>query len=124
MKALASLLFILAIAFLVWPYTAVYRLDQALQLHHRQTLDELIDIALPDMVGIDEIRTIPAAGRYGLVSFDAGVGRIGPDYGVFPVGLVPDGNQRNACLPCFLYGFQLCFTLLGKAVSDSQRVLL
>lgn len=44
MKALASLLFVLVIAFLVWPYTAIYRLDQALQLHHRQTLDEMVDI--------------------------------------------------------------------------------
>jgi hypothetical protein len=44
MKALASLLFALIIAFLVWPYTAIYRLDQALQMHHRQTLNEMVDI--------------------------------------------------------------------------------
>jgi hypothetical protein len=44
MKALASLLFILLAAFLLWPYTAIYRLDQALQQHHRQALEELVDI--------------------------------------------------------------------------------
>lgn len=44
MKALASLLFLLILAFLIWPYTAVYRLDQALARHHRQTLAEMVDI--------------------------------------------------------------------------------
>ncbi|MCU7795600.1 MAG: DUF2939 domain-containing protein [Candidatus Thiodiazotropha sp. (ex Semelilucina semeliformis)] len=44
MKALASLLLILVAAFLIWPYTAVYRLDKALEKHHRQALDEMVDI--------------------------------------------------------------------------------
>ncbi len=44
MKALASLLFLFILAFLIWPYTAIYRLDQALAQHHRQTLTEMIDI--------------------------------------------------------------------------------
>lgn len=44
MKALASLLLLFILAFLIWPYTAVYRLDRALALHHRQTLAEMIDI--------------------------------------------------------------------------------
>ena len=44
MKALASLLFLCILAFLIWPYTAVYRLDRALAQHHRQTLSEMIDI--------------------------------------------------------------------------------
>jgi hypothetical protein len=44
MKALASLLFILLAAFLIWPYTAIYRIDQALEKHHRQALEEMVDI--------------------------------------------------------------------------------
>ncbi|MCU7842343.1 MAG: DUF2939 domain-containing protein [Candidatus Thiodiazotropha sp. (ex Monitilora ramsayi)] len=44
MKALASLLLILAAAFLIWPYTAIYRLDKALEKHHPQALDEMVDI--------------------------------------------------------------------------------
>ncbi len=44
MKALAALLVLFILAFLVWPYTAVYRLDRALALHHRQTLAEMVDI--------------------------------------------------------------------------------
>ena len=44
MKAFASLLLLGILAFLIWPYTAVYRLDRALALHHRQTLGEMIDI--------------------------------------------------------------------------------
>ena len=44
MKALASLLFLLILAFLIWPYTTVYRLDQALAQHHRQQLAEMVDI--------------------------------------------------------------------------------
>jgi hypothetical protein len=44
MKAFASLLLILVAAFLIWPYTAIYRLDRALEQHHRQALDEMIDI--------------------------------------------------------------------------------
>jgi hypothetical protein len=44
MKALASLLVLCILAFLIWPYTAVYRLDRAMTLHHRQTLAEMIDI--------------------------------------------------------------------------------
>jgi hypothetical protein len=44
MKALASLLLLFILAFLVWPYTAVYRLDRALALNHRLTLSEMVDI--------------------------------------------------------------------------------
>lgn len=44
MKAFASLLLILVAAFLIWPYTAIYRIDRALEQHHRQALDEMIDI--------------------------------------------------------------------------------
>lgn len=44
MKALASLLILCILAFLIWPYTVIYRLDRALALHHRQTLAEMIDI--------------------------------------------------------------------------------
>ena len=44
MKALASLLLLGILVFLIWPYTAVYRLDRALTLRHRQTLSEMIDI--------------------------------------------------------------------------------
>lgn len=44
MKALATLLFLFILAFLIWPYTAVYRLDRALAQNHRVTLDEMIDI--------------------------------------------------------------------------------
>jgi hypothetical protein len=44
MKAFASLLLILVAAFLIWPYTAVYRIDRALEQHHRQALDDMIDI--------------------------------------------------------------------------------
>jgi hypothetical protein len=44
MKALASLLLLFILAFLIWPYTAVYRLDRALTLNHRLTISEMIDI--------------------------------------------------------------------------------
>lgn len=44
MKALASLLILSILAFLIWPYTAIYRLDRALTQNHRTTLSEMIDI--------------------------------------------------------------------------------
>lgn len=44
MKALAVLLLLFVLAFLAWPYTAIYRLDKALAQHHRQSLGEMIDI--------------------------------------------------------------------------------
>ena len=44
MKATASLLLILVAAFLIWPYTAIYRLDKALSQHHREAFDEMVDI--------------------------------------------------------------------------------
>jgi hypothetical protein len=44
MKAFASLLILSILAFLIWPYTAVYRLDRALVQNHRTTLAEMIDI--------------------------------------------------------------------------------
>ncbi|MET0064655.1 MAG: DUF2939 domain-containing protein, partial [Candidatus Thiodiazotropha endolucinida] len=42
MKGFFALLFLIALAFLIWPYTAVYRLDQALQTNDQQTLSEMI----------------------------------------------------------------------------------
>ena len=44
MKAFAALLFLLILAFLTWPYTAIYRLNKALEQQHRQSLNEMIDI--------------------------------------------------------------------------------
>ena len=44
MKATVSLLLILIVAFLIWPYTAIYRIDKALAQHHRQAFDEMVDI--------------------------------------------------------------------------------
>jgi hypothetical protein len=44
MKALISLLILCMLAFLAWPYTAIYRLDRALSQNHRTTLAEMIDI--------------------------------------------------------------------------------
>jgi hypothetical protein len=45
MKGLLILLFLVVLAFLVWPYTAIYRLDQALQADDLQTLNELVDMS-------------------------------------------------------------------------------
>lgn len=45
MKGFFALLFLITLAFLIWPYTAVYRLDQALQTNDQQTLSEMIDLA-------------------------------------------------------------------------------
>ncbi|MES9969259.1 MAG: DUF2939 domain-containing protein [Candidatus Thiodiazotropha sp.] len=44
MKGFLALLFLIALAFLIWPYTAVYRLDKALQADDQQALSELIDL--------------------------------------------------------------------------------
>jgi hypothetical protein len=44
MKGLFALLFVIALAFLIWPYTAVYRLDQALLRDDQQLLGEMIDL--------------------------------------------------------------------------------
>ncbi|MGD8910392.1 MAG: DUF2939 domain-containing protein [Chromatiales bacterium] len=44
MKAFVSLLLLCVLAFFIWPYTVVYRLDRALTLNHRQTLAEMVDI--------------------------------------------------------------------------------
>ncbi|MES9992476.1 MAG: DUF2939 domain-containing protein [Candidatus Thiodiazotropha sp.] len=44
MKGFISLLLLVALAFLIWPYTAVYRLDKALQADDQQTLIELVDM--------------------------------------------------------------------------------
>jgi hypothetical protein len=45
MKGLLALIFLILLGFLVWPYTAVYRLDQALQTDDQQALEELIDMS-------------------------------------------------------------------------------
>jgi hypothetical protein len=44
MKGFLVLLFLIALAFLIWPYTAVYRLDKALQANDQQMLSEMIDL--------------------------------------------------------------------------------
>ncbi|MCU7929639.1 MAG: DUF2939 domain-containing protein [Candidatus Thiodiazotropha sp. (ex Codakia rugifera)] len=45
MKAFFAVTILIAMAFLIWPYTTVYRLDQALQQNDQQALAELIDVA-------------------------------------------------------------------------------
>ena len=44
MKAFFVLLLLIVTAFLIWPYTAVYRLDQALVRNDQQALSEMIDV--------------------------------------------------------------------------------
>ncbi|MEJ2611921.1 MAG: DUF2939 domain-containing protein [Candidatus Thiodiazotropha sp.] len=44
MKTFIALIVIIAMAILVWPYTAVYRLDQALQRNDQQALNNMIDV--------------------------------------------------------------------------------
>ncbi|MES9833980.1 MAG: DUF2939 domain-containing protein [Candidatus Thiodiazotropha sp. DIVDIV] len=44
MKALVVLIILIFAAFLVWPYTTVYRLEQALVHDDQQTLSEMIDV--------------------------------------------------------------------------------
>jgi hypothetical protein len=44
MKTLIAFFFLIIIAFLVWPYTAIYRLEQALVHNDQQTLNDMIDI--------------------------------------------------------------------------------
>lgn len=45
MKGFLALLFLIVLAFLVWPYSAVYRLDQALLRDDLQAIGEMIDLA-------------------------------------------------------------------------------
>ncbi|MET0067249.1 MAG: DUF2939 domain-containing protein [Candidatus Thiodiazotropha sp.] len=44
MKSFIALLVLIALAFLAWPYTAIYRLDQALQQNDQATLEAMIDV--------------------------------------------------------------------------------
>ncbi|MCU7917762.1 MAG: DUF2939 domain-containing protein [Candidatus Thiodiazotropha sp. (ex Dulcina madagascariensis)] len=44
MKGFIVAVILAAAAFLIWPYTAVYRLDQALQRNDHRALAELIDV--------------------------------------------------------------------------------
>ena len=44
MKTLLSVVFILLLAFLAWPYTTVYRLNQALESDDHRLIEELVDI--------------------------------------------------------------------------------
>ena len=44
MKAFVATIIVIFAAFLIWPYTAVYRLDQALLDDDLQTLSEMIDV--------------------------------------------------------------------------------
>ena len=45
MKTLLFAFVLLLLAFLAWPYTAIYRLDQALAENDRQAIESLIDVA-------------------------------------------------------------------------------
>lgn len=44
MKTLLFAFILLLLAFLAWPFTAIYRLDQALAANDRQTVELLVDI--------------------------------------------------------------------------------
>ena len=44
MKLLLYAFVLLLLAFLAWPFTVIYRLDQALQTNDRQVIEQLVDI--------------------------------------------------------------------------------
>ena len=44
MKLLFYAFVLLLVGFLAWPYTVIYRLDQALQANDREAIDQLVDI--------------------------------------------------------------------------------
>ncbi|MET0050109.1 MAG: DUF2939 domain-containing protein [Candidatus Thiodiazotropha sp.] len=44
MKSFITLLVLVALAFLAWPYTAIYRLDQALKQNDQIAIESMIDV--------------------------------------------------------------------------------
>ncbi len=75
------------------------------------------------MVGIHVIRLVPAQRLYRFIGGFSGAGRVGADDHVFPIRLVPYGNDIHAlsrppsCKP------QLRFRLMRKTVANSYGVL-
>lgn len=72
------------------------------------------------MVGVDVVGTFPAQSVGRLVGLLANQVRVGPDYGVFPVALVPDRGNLDAGLPGRDKGFELGLSLSGKAVAAAH----
>ena len=85
--------------------------------------NELINIAQPDMVGIDKIGVSPSTGTDGLVSLSACIlWRCAYD-SVLPMRLVPNRRDVEALLFCLHQGSKLGLSLAAEPVTNSERIL-
>lgn len=75
-----------------------------------------------DVVGVHEIRSLPATRSHRRVGRRADADRLGADHQVLAVRLVPDGCHVDTHACRFLERRELCFGLMREAVTDAERV--
>ena len=73
-----------------------------------------------DVIGIQEVRGLPAEGFHSRIGGGPGCGRLGADDGVLAVRLVPDGDHLHALRQGELAGLQLGLRLVGESVADAD----
>ena len=87
-------------------------------------VDEQVDIGQVDVVGIHKIGAVPPKFFHGAVGFLAHAVRCGVNDLMLPMGFVPDhGYLETVFFPGLLNGCQLRFSLVGKAISGPDGVL-
>ena len=87
-------------------------------------IDEAIDGAQVDVIGIHVVGMFPAEFTDGRIGGGPHAGRFGTDDEVLAIRFVPDGDHGDAGLPGHDASCQLRLGLMGEAVSHSNRELL
>jgi hypothetical protein len=84
-------------------------------------LEEAIDCAEIDVVGIAEIRLAPVKFMDSGVRGRARLRRFGADDGVLAVGLIPHRHDKHSGSGSLHAGLELSARLMGKAISYADR---
>jgi hypothetical protein len=86
-------------------------------------VEEAIHRIQIDVIGVYVVRMLPAQCADGLFGGDTDAGRLGADYIMLAIRLVPDRDHRHAEGGGLSTGLQLRLGLMGEPVADPQREL-
>ena len=84
------------------------------------SFQEAVDGLQVDMIGIDEVGSLPTKRGNGLVGLLTQCGGLGADQIVLTVGLIPDGRHFDTLCCCFLKRSELSLSLVTETIADTE----